>query len=211
MGIPVLILGESGTGKSYSLRNFHKDELSIINVDSKLLPFRNDFNRVICTDNAQRIIDSLRRSTSKVIAIDDSQYIMANEYMRRSKERGYDKFSDIGTNFFNIIESVKTLPQDVIVYFLNHTETAPDGTVKVKTIGKMLDEKITLEGKFTIVLRTQVQDGRYSFLTQNSGFDTVKSPVGMFETVEIDNDLKAVDTAIRDYYNLQKLQGVTHE
>lgn len=201
MGIPVLILGESGTGKSASLRNFTSEELSLVNVDAKPLPFQAKFQKVLNIDNAVQIQNALTKTKSKVIAIDDAQYIMANEFMRRTKERGFEKFSEIGCNFWNLIESVKRLPIDTIVYFLMHVEETSSGTIKAKTIGKMIDEKITLEGKFTIVLRTQVEDGRYSFRTQNNGYDTVKSPMGMFDCV-IDNDLKAVDTRIREYYGL---------
>lgn len=201
MGIPVLILGESGTGKTCSLRNFTSDEISLVNVDGKPLPFREQFKKVICSDNAAQIMQAIAKSKSKVIVIDDAQYIMANEFMRRTKENGFNKFSEIGCNFWNLIESVKRLPVDVIVYFLMHTEETNTGIIKAKTIGKMLDEKISLEGKFTIVLRTQVTDGQYTFTTVNNGSDTVKAPMGMFEPV-IENDLKAVDMRIREYYQL---------
>lgn len=207
MGIPVLILGESGTGKSASMRNFTGEELSLINVDGKPLPFRNSFKKMISTDSAPYIISKMIASQSKIIVIDDAQYIMANEFMRRAKEKGYDKFSDIGQGFFYIIETVKKLNSDVIVYFLSHTEETNTGSVKCKTVGKMLDSAITLEGKFTIVLRTAVKDGHFYFSTQNSGYDTVKSPIGMFDRVDIDNDLKAVDTAIRQYYNMPAITG----
>ena len=204
MGIGVMVLGESGTGKSCSLRNFKKDELSVINVDGKPFPFRNEFDKVAKTDNAPKIIELMAKTTSKVIVIDDAQYIMANEYMRRAYEKGYEKYSQIGTSFFNIVESVKMLPDDTIVYFLMHTEETNTGSVKAKTIGKMLDSTITLEGKFSIVLRTSVQEGKYCFSTQNSGNDTVKSPLGMFDAPLIENDLKKVDTAIRAYYGLKE-------
>jgi hypothetical protein len=127
---------------------------------------------------------------------------MANEYMRRSDERGYDKFTEIAKNFWELITMVASLPHDKVVYFLSHIETDATGKEKIKTIGKMLDEKITVEGLFTIVLKTKVQDGKYSFSTQNNGNDTVKSPIGMFSATEIDNDLKAVDVAVREYYEL---------
>lgn len=202
MGVGVLIIGESGTGKSTSMRNFKPDEISIINVDGKTLPFRNQFKKVIKTDKAADVLELLQKSTSKVIVVDDAQYIMANEYMRRARETGYNKFLEIGQNMFNIVDCVKALPDDVIVYFLWHSEVGADGTIKAKTIGKMLDEKITIEGKFTIVLRTAVEDGAYKFLTQNNGQDTVKSPMGMFDG-PIENDLKAVDNIIREYYGLK--------
>lgn len=202
MGVGVLIIGESGTGKSTSMRNFKPDELSIINVDGKTLPFRNQFKKVIKTDKAADVLELMQKSSSKVIVIDDAQYIMSNEYMRRARETGFNKFLEIGQNMFNIVDCVKALPDDVIVYFLWHSEVGTDGTIKAKTIGKMLDEKITIEGKFTIVLRTSVEDGAYKFLTQNNGQDTVKSPMGMFDG-PIENDLKAVDNIIREYYGLK--------
>ena len=204
MGVAVLIEGESGTGKSASLRNFKPEEISIINVDSKPFPFKNgkDFKKVLCTDNAEKIIAAMKRSTSKVIVIDDAQYIMANAYMRKANVKGYDKYVEIGVDFFNIVEAVKELPDDVIVYFFMHTEETNGGIIKAKTIGKMLDTTITLEGKFTIVLRTLVKDGNYYFTTQNCGYDTVKTPMGMFEENEIPNDTKYVDTKIRDYYEM---------
>lgn len=202
MGIGVLVLGGSGTGKSSSLRNFTKNELGIVNVVGKPLPFKNDFN-IINTDNYEKIADVLLKAKSKVIVIDDSQYLMANEFMRKATERGFDKFTDIAKNFWSLIDLVqRRLPSDTIVYFLHHTEFDNVGNEKVKTIGKMLDEKITIEGLFSIVLKTVVDNGNYYFSTQNNGHDTVKSPMGMFDNEKIDNDLKAVDTAIRDYYGL---------
>lgn len=204
-GTGVVIEGYSGTGKSTSMRNFKKGEVAIINPVGKPLPFRNDLP-VLVTDDYNKIKSALKRMKTNAAVIDDAQYLMANEFMRRSSEGGFQKFTDIGKNFWSLIEeTLKELPDDVIVYFLMHIEKDAEGREKAKTIGKMLDEKITLEGLFTIVLKTQVVDGKYTFRTQNSGNDTVKSPMGMFAEVEIDNDLKAVDTAIREYYNLKPL------
>ena len=201
MGVPVLILGESGTGKSTSLRNFKAEELKVINVANKPLPFKNKFESV-STDNYSKIIGELKLNKKKVAVIDDAQYLMANEFMRRATERGFDKFTEIAQNFWTLVNSVKDLPDDVIVYFMAHIERDANGNEKIKTIGKLLDEKITVEGMFTIVLKTNVTDGVYSFLTQNNGHDTVKSPLGMFPTYAIDNDLKYVDEKIRNYYEL---------
>lgn len=204
MGLPVLILGESGTGKSASMRNFTEKEIVVINVANKPLPFK---TKIQCepTDNYQKIVSHLKKLSidgCKSIVIDDAQYLMANEFMRRAMERGYDKFTEIAQNFWNLVNCVKDLPNDVIVYFLAHIERDQNGNEKIKTIGKLLDEKITVEGMFTIVLKTNVTDGVYSFLTQNSGHDTVKSPIGMFPSMVIDNDLKYVDEKIRNYYEL---------
>lgn len=201
MGIPVLILGESGTGKSASLRNFKLSDLKVINVANKPLPFKNKFES-ISTDDYKTIIKELKLNKKKVSVIDDAQYLMANEFMRRATERGFDKFTEIAQNFWNLVNVVKDLPADQVVYFLAHIERDANGNEKIKTIGKLLDEKITVEGMFTIVLKTNVTDGQYSFVTQNSGHDTVKSPIGMFPSVVIDNDLKYVDEKIRNYYEI---------
>jgi hypothetical protein len=204
MAIPVLILGESGTGKSASLRNFQKGEVAVINVAGKPLPFRNNLG-VLTTDNYEKIKSALLRMEAPSAVIDDAQYLLANEFMRRSGELGYQKFTDMAKNYWSLIaETVcKQMPPEKIVYFLSHIERDQNGNEKCKTIGKLLDEKITVEGLFTIVLKTHVEDGKYTFRTKNSGMDTVKSPIGLFETDDIDNDLKAVDNAIRAYYGLE--------
>lgn len=205
MGLPVLILGESGTGKSASMRNF-QTSLAIINVAGKPLPFKNKFQaKSKSTDDCRKIKEYLSDFVDqgyRSIVIDDAQYIMANEFMRRATERGFDKFTEIAQNFWSLINSVKELPDDVIVYFMAHIERDQNGNEKIKTIGKLLDEKITVEGMFTIVLKTNVTDGVYTFLTQNNGHDTVKSPIGMFPSFAIDNDLNYVDEKIRNYYEI---------
>lgn len=202
MATGVLILGESGTGKSTSLRNFKADEIAYINVSSKPLPFRGKFEMSISSSDCTKVISSLKSCPAKVIVIDDAQYLMGFEEMARRNEKGWDKFSDIGGKFFDLVKVVNDLPADVTVYFLMHVETTSDGLVKAKTSGQMLDKKITLEGMFSIVLRTCVQEGQYFFRTHNSGFDTVKTPLGMFEAELIPNDLKAVDSTIRSYYEV---------
>ncbi len=147
-------------------------------------------------------------SKVKSIVIDDCQYLMVNEFMRNAKVNGYQKFTDIALNFWTLVQTViYSLPSDVIVYFLGHVERDGDGREKLKTVGKLTDEKVTIEGYFTIVLKTLVQDQHYYFTTQTNGMDTVKSPMGMFEQQQIDNDLKMVDDTIRAYYNLTESQG----
>lgn len=202
MGQAVLIIGESGTGKSASLRNFEMGEVTYFNVAGKPLPFKGKFIREVDGDSYRQIKKGLKELETPVAVIDDCQYLMANEYMRRSDERGYDKFTEIAKNFWELITMVSELPFDKVVYFLSHIDTDVNGKEKIKTIGKLLDEKITVEGLFTIVLKTKVQDGKFSFSTQNNGNDTVKSPIGMFNANEIDNDLKNVDTVIREYYEM---------
>lgn len=204
MGQVVLVLGQSGTGKSASLRNFKQDEVLVINSAGKRLPFKNKFESVTPSYNLmyRDIVNAMHTTKKKVIVIDDAQYIMSFQYMRRIQEKGWEKWNDIQGDFFNIIREAESLPDDTIVYFLSHIERNDDGYEKIKTMGKMLDEKITIEGLFTIVLKTLVKDGTYTFVTQNSGMDTVKSPIGMFDSYAIDNDLKYVDTKIRNYYEI---------
>ena len=203
MAIKTLILGNSGTGKSASMRNFKEDEICVISCAGKPLPFRNNFEVVKPTfeNLSQDVMDAIVKTDKKIIVVDDAQYIMSFQYMRRIHENGWDKWNDIQGDFFQIIQSVDLLPDDMTVYFLSHTQRDDEGHEKIKTMGKMLDEKITIEGLFTTVLKTSVQDGHYYFVTQNNGMDTVKSPIGMFDTYAIDNDLKYVDEKIRNYYN----------
>ena len=204
MGVPVLILGESGSGKSASMRNFKPGEIGIINVSGKPLPFRNQL-KTVNTDNYEDIVKTIIAAKAKALVIDDAQYLMANEFMRTAKVTGYQKFTDLALNFWKLIQVViNNLPLDKIVYFMAHVERDANGNEKMKTIGKLLDEKITIEGLFTIVLKTVVQDRHYQFATQTSGQDTVKTPMGMFDDLLIENDLKMVDSTIREYYGISE-------
>ena len=200
MGQRILVMGASGTGKSASLRNFKADEIKLIKIIGKPLPFRGKFTDSLTSDKVNEITKAIRNTDKKIIVIDDCQYTMGNEFFRRALEKGYDKFSEIGQNFFNLLAVADDVPEDVFIYYLCHTETDANGNEKVKTIGKMLDEKLTVEGYFTIVLKTVCADGVYSFQTQNNGHDTVKSPMGMFNGYLIENDLKMVDSVAREYW-----------
>ena len=201
MGIPVLVLGESGSGKSTALRNFDPAEIGIFNVASKPLPFRKKM-MVVNGAGYGTILKSLSNPKLKAYAIDDSQYLLAFEFFDRAQETGYGKFTELALNFRNLIQFViMNTPPDVIVYFLHHTERRDDGVLKAKTIGKMLDEKLTVEGLFSIVLLCQARQDKHVFVTQSSGISTAKSPMDMFPG-EIDNDLKYVDAAIREYWGL---------
>lgn len=217
MSTATLILGESGTGKSASLRNLDAGSTLLIQSVKKPLPFKsanwsyfnkdsNKTGNVFVADQSEQIIKLLQKTGRKVIVIDDFQYVLANEYMRRTAETGYAKFTDIAKHAWEIINAANGLADDVRVYILSHTATDDNGTTKIKTIGKMLDEKITVEGLFTIVLRTVVVDQEYKFSTRNNGADTVKSPMGLFEDERIENDLQAVDTAICGYYGIPTTQ-----
>lgn len=204
MGIPVLIMGESGSGKSTSLRNFEPDEIGIFNVASKPLPFRKKLKVANAADYGG-IVKALTRPNLRAYAIDDSQSLMAFEMFARAKETGYNKFTEIAVNFYNLTQFIiRNTPPDVIVYLLHHTEQADTGKIKAKTVGKMLDNQLTLEGLFSIVLLARTDGQRHWFETQSDGFSTAKSPMDMFPR-EIDNDLKAVDTAIREYWELKPL------
>ena len=201
MGIPVLILGESGSGKTASLRNFEPEEVSIFNVAGKPLPFKKRLPKM-STSDYRKIMTGMKSSPKKAFVIDDSQYLLCFEMFDKAKETGYQKYTDLALNFYNLIQFViRALPPDVIVYFLHHIETTAEGRVKAKTIGKMLDEKLTVEGLFSVVLLCTTDGVNHQFITQNDGNTTAKSPMGMFEPV-IDNDLKLVDKAIREYWEL---------
>lgn len=172
---------------------------------SKPLPFRKQL-KTINGAGYGAIFNALSNPTMKSYAIDDSQYLLAFEFFDRANETGYNKFTDMAVNFRNLIHFVIfNTPPDVIVYFLHHTEQTQDGKLKAKTIGKMLDEKLTVEGLFSIVLLAQAKKDSYVFVTQSQGYSTAKSPMDMFPP-EIDNDLKMVDDTIREYWGLNKTQ-----
>ena len=204
MAVTVMIIGQSGSGKSTSLRNFGADDAFIINVSGKPMPFKNNGIKVWKTTDYAKITDALtKKITAPSIVIDDATYLMTDEFIRMAGVKGYDKFTDMAKNFYDLVKTAAALPDNKIVYFLGHVETDVNGNEKFKTIGKMLDEKICLEGMFTIVLKTVVQDGKYMFQTQTSGHDTAKSPMGMFTETLIENDLKIVDDTIRSYYDME--------
>ena len=202
MGIPVLILGESGSGKSASLRNFEPEDVSIHNVAAKPLPFRKKLPMKSTSDYGQ-ITNYISKSEKKSFVIDDSQYLLCFESFAKAKETGYGKYTDMALHFYNLVQFViRQTPPDVIVYFLHHTEADSNtGKVKAKTMGKMLDNQLTLEGLFSIVLMCYTDGKKHVFITQSDGYTTAKSPMEMFPA-EIDNDLKAVDKAIREYYEI---------
>jgi hypothetical protein len=207
-------MGPSGSGKTYSIKNFKPEEVGVISVEKGRLPFKSDIKVVKIPINGTGdgkenygainrakyawLMQAIKTAKCKSIVIDDSQYLLVNELFDRSAEKGYDKYTQMAANFRNLIHSINELPEDdKIVYFLHHTETGPDGREKAKTIGKMLDEKLTVEGCFDIVLFCQ----DHKFYTQSNGMSTAKSPEGMLE-LEMVNDLKQVDDAIRDYWGL---------
>lgn len=208
MGKLVFIMGRSGTGKSHSMKNIPAERLGVINIEGKDLPFGKTAPafkaETVCTDDSEEIIDTMERMSRShdIIVVDDFQYIMANEFMRRVYEKGYDKWNEIAKHTFDILKYISKLPGNVIVYVMCHTDKDDNGNEKVKTLGKMLDDKIVLEGMSTIVLKSECVDGKYYFFTQNSGQDTVKSPEDMFPSRAIPNDLLYVDNKIRNYWDM---------
>ena len=215
--IPVLIIGKSGSGKTYALKEFKPDEIGVISVEKGRLPFKTDIKVAKVPSNFEGVKDyatlyrakyawilkAIEQSKCKSIAIDDSQYLLANELFDRANEKGYDKFTQMAANFRGLIHAINESDvEDKIIYFLHHTEIDTDGREKAKTIGKMLDEKLTVEGCFDIVIYCQ----DHKFYTQTNGQSTAKSPEDMFD-LEIPNDLKAVDVAIRKYYGMKDNEG----
>ena len=212
MAQKVLIMGESGTGKSTSMRNCDPATTAVVNPVGKPLPFKGSgkFAMLNGETEARKICKWMKEQAAagkKLIVVDDFQYILAVPYMNRIKETGWDKYNDFGANYFEIIEVCKELPDDVIVAYMTHLETLENGLTTVKLIGKLLREKITIEGLFSIVLRTGVNEAKYYFYTQNSGKDTVKSPIGMFPAYASDNDLNYVADKIRNYYELGEFKS----
>ncbi len=209
MSIATMILGQSGTGKTTSLRNMNPADMLLIQVISKPLPFKGKWlsvkngGNIYVSDNWEHICAAMKKTTRNIIVIDDLQYLLATEFMSRAHETGFTKFTEMARHYFDVISTATNLPDNKRVYLLSHTDVSDQGQVKAKTIGKLLDEKITIEGMLTIVLRTHVINGQYVFSTKNNGSDTVKSPIGLFDTEHIENDLMAVDKAITEYYDLK--------
>ena len=219
MSIATIILGESGTGKTASMRNLDPAHTLLIQAVSKPLPFRskgwqpaskeNPNGSIYCTDSSQHMVAAMQRTKKEIIVIDDFQYVLSNEFMRRVTDvakgnEAFAKYNEIARHAWDVLMAATSLPDNKRVYILSHTGTDDFGKTKIKTIGKLLDEKIVIEGLVSIVLRTQVQNGNYLFSTKNNGADTVKSPIGLFDSELIENDLAAVDAAIFHYYEMKE-------
>ena len=209
MARAILVIGASGSGKSRSLKNFKPNEVGVIQCVPKDLPFRSTLKTVVTT-SYNDIKAFLVKAKVKTLVIDDANYLMTTEFVY-SQEKGFDKFNVIATNFYDLINFIQNVvPQDKTVYILMHEDVNDvTGVVKPKTVGKMLDEKICVEGLFTIVLRCMNTMGQHKFFVNNSG--CAKSPEDMFESDEIENDLKHVDDVIRDYYGIGKTEETPTE
>lgn len=204
MGVACLILGHSGSGKSTSLRNFNEGEIGIFNVAGKPLPFRKKLTKL---DKAayNQIHSSLAKNALRAYVVDDANYLMAFQNFRLAKQTGYSKFTDMAVNFEQLLEAANGTNDDTIVYFMMHPDYDESGRMKAKTIGKMLDNQLTIEGMFPIVLLADRDDSGYHFITQSDGATPVKTPMGMFDDAVIDNDLRYVDAVIRDYWQMRPL------
>lgn len=215
MALPVLVIGRSGSGKTYSLKNFKDGEVGVISVEKGRLPFRSDIKvarvpkdptdgeaKDAASINAAKyswIKKAVKGAKVPAVVVDDSQYLLINELFDRVEERGYDKFTYMAKHFRDLVHAINEMEdENKIVYFLHHSEVDTDGREKTKTVGKMLDDKLVVEGLFDIVLYCQ----DHKFFTQSNGQSTAKSPEDMFE-LEIPNDLKAVDDTIREYYGME--------
>ena len=218
MALPVLIIGKSGAGKSTSMRKYEDfaQGLGIISVLGKPMPFKNDIKPYV-TDDYNKIKGALSKFKAQSIVIDDAGYLITNAFMRghAGSKKGnavFELYNDMADNFWGLINFVTHhLDANKIVYIIMHEDESDSGAVKPKTIGKLLDDKVCVEGMFTIVLRASYQDGKHLFLTQTNGLDVAKSPLEMFSEITIDNDLAIVDNSIREYYNLYKLDDAKEE
>lgn len=205
MGEAVIIYGRSGSGKSRSLKNFGSEEILLVQAIKKTLPFRNNFKYSFVSRNVKLIMEQLRKMPMKTAVIDDAGYILTGEFMDKHRNlkgnSSFDLYNDVADHFWELINGIKQLPEDVIVYIIMHEDTNDYGDTKLRTIGKLLNDKVCIEGMCTIVLRCVVENKEHIFVTQNTGNDVTKSPEEMFE-LKIPNDLKAVDSAIRAYYDI---------
>ena len=204
--VPVLLIGQSGSGKSTSLRNFKGDEVAVVNVLGKPLPFKSDIKAGKCDDYA-KILNAIANTQKKTIVIDDAGYLLTNEFMNKSSVKGYDKYNEMANNFFNLINGIKAVEGGKTVYLIMHEDINEFGDIKPKTIGKLLDDKVNIQGMFTICIRSMFENGNYVFKLKTNGQDCVKTPFGMFETDTMENDLKAFDEVVREYYELDKVEN----
>lgn len=214
--VPILLIGKSGTGKSTSMRNFENDEIAVINVLGKQLPFKSKIKNIVTTDDYNKVVENIQKTSRKTIVIDDAGYLITNQFMRNHSKGGggnavFAVYNELADNFWKLVNAIKNIDGGKTVYFVMHEDTDENGNTRPKTIGKLLDDKVCIEGMFTVAIRSMFKDGKYIFRTKTDGNDIVKSPLGMFEEEEIDNDLKEVDKIIREYYELDKVEEKEEE
>lgn len=207
MAVPVIVYGKSGSGKSRSLKNFAEDEIYLVNILGKMMPFKGTFKYITDGDDMQTIMAGLAKMPTNAAVIDDFGYIMTNMFMKgHGAGDQFKLYNQIGDTVWNFINYIKNLPRDKVVYLIMHDDTGDDGFSKLRTIGKLLDQKVCIEGMVTVVLHSVIKGDKHLFKTNSDGSDLAKSPEGMFKDIEMENDLKAVDTAIREYWKLKPLK-----
>ena len=213
MGFPVLVYGKSGSGKSRSLKFFGEDEIFLVNIEGKALPFKSTFKYVGKTDNLDVLMDQLKKMPCKTAVIDDAGYLMTHHFMENHRNKkgnaSFDMYDDIADKMYFLVKRIKDeLPDDVIVFIMLHEDTDDSGNTKLRTIGRLIDNKVCLEGMVTVVIRCMSDQGKHFFRTQTDGFDITKTPEELFDDneVEIDNNLKYVDQKIRDFYGWKSVE-----
>lgn len=211
MAIPILIYGKSGSGKSRSLKFFEEDEILLFNIEGKALPFKSSFKYICRTDSVDVIIEQLQKMPCKIAVIDDAGYLMTHHFMNNHRNKkgnsSFDMYDDIADKMYFLVQRIKTeVPEDVRVYIMLHEDTSDAGDTKIRTIGKLIDNKVCLEGMVTICLRCMSDEGKHFFRTATDGYDITKTPEEMFEDTEIDNNLKLVDDAICEFYGWNEVQ-----
>lgn len=217
MGLPVLIYGKSGSGKSRSLKFFAEDEIVLLNTEKKELPFRKRFKKVGSSDDINRIIATINQNPEKVYVIDDAGYIMTHLFMANHRNKkgnaSFEMYDDIADAIYNLVYRVKTdvKDPDKIVYIIFHEDTDDFGATRLRTIGKQLDRKVCLEGMVTICIRCMSENGNHFFRTTTDGSDITKTPEEMFDSPEIENNLKLVDDTIRDFYGWEKFEKMEEQ
>lgn len=200
----VLIISKSGTGKSSSMRNLKKGEASVILSSGKELPFKHEISTFVPKAGYVDVLNAIDKASSPIVVIDDANYLMSFEEMNRVQEVGYGKFTQMAQNMFKVFKSIIDKPTDQTFYIMAHAADTEDGRLQFKTTGKMLSDKVVLEGLTNILLTNEITpDGEFVFKVKTDGTG-VKAPMGMFETDTIPNDLKLVDEAINNYYGGKK-------
>lgn len=205
MGMPILVYGKSGSGKSRSLKFFKDDEILLVNIEGKELPFKSSFKYKCRTDSIDTIITQIKKMPCKVAVIDDAGYLMTHHFMNNHRNKkgnaSFDMYDDIADNMYFLVQRIKSeIPEDITVYIILHEDTSDMGETKIRTIGRLIDNKVCLEGMVTVCIRCMSDNGKHFFRTQTDGFDITKTPEDMFEENEIDNNLKFVDDTIRKFY-----------
>lgn len=203
--MPILIYGKSGAGKSRSLKYFAEDEILFINIEGKELPFRNSFKYRCRTDSIDTIIDQIKKMPCKIAVIDDAGYLMTHHFMDNHRNKkgnaSFDMYDDIADRMYFLVQRIKNeVPEGIRVYIMLHEDTNDAGDTKIRTIGKLIDNKVCLEGMVTICLRCMSDEGKHFFRTVTDGYDITKAPEDMFEEAEIENNLKFVDDTICEFY-----------